>query len=263
MARVGFIGLGLMGAPMAANVARGGHALTVYNRTPAKAQPLTELGATVVASPRAVGEASEVVITMLTDAEGVRGVVDGPDGLLAAGTGKTLIDMSTISPAQARHLAGQLESHGWELIEAPVFGSTGPAQDGTLGIMVGGRRETFEPTGGRCGLVDLGQDAAAGRIAASGRLFEPGIAHGGIARSDRRGPAQGQEHEPEPEPAGRAPPAGGGTIGTSATGGGAIGMRTIPADDIGMRATRAGGARHAPELRRGRICGWPSEARYS
>ena len=144
MARVGFIGLGLMGAPMAANVARGGHALTVYNRTPAKAQPLSELGATVVSSPRAVGEASEVVITMLTDAEGVRGVLDGPEGLLAAGSGKTLIDMSTISPAQARALAGQVESHGWELIEAPVFGSTGPAKDGTLGIMVGGRRETFE-----------------------------------------------------------------------------------------------------------------------
>lgn len=145
MARVGFIGLGLMGAPMAANVARGGHSLTVYNRTAAKAQALVELGAQVVSSPRAVAEASEVVITMLTDGDGVRAVLDGPEGLLAGGhPGKVLIDMSTISPKQAIDLAGHLAAHGWELLEAPVFGSTGPAKDGTLGIMVGGSRQLFE-----------------------------------------------------------------------------------------------------------------------
>jgi 3-hydroxyisobutyrate dehydrogenase-like beta-hydroxyacid dehydrogenase len=145
MTRVGFIGLGLMGAPMAANVARGGHALTVFNRTSAKAQPLAELGARVVSCPREVAQASEVVITMLTDADGVRAVLDGPDGLLAGGhPGKVLIDMSTISPEQAIDLAGYLAAHGWELLEAPVFGSTGPATEGTLGIMAGGRRELFD-----------------------------------------------------------------------------------------------------------------------
>jgi 3-hydroxyisobutyrate dehydrogenase-like beta-hydroxyacid dehydrogenase len=145
MAKVGFIGLGLMGAPMAANVARGGHSLTVYNRTPAKAQALADLGAQVVSTPRAVARASEVVITMLTDADGVRSVLDGPDGLLAGGhPGDVLIDMSTISPEQAIDLAGHLAACGWELLEAPVFGSTGPAKDGTLGIMVGGKRQLFD-----------------------------------------------------------------------------------------------------------------------
>jgi len=145
MAKVGFIGLGLMGGPMAANVARNGHALTVYNRTAAKAEALAELGAQVVSTPRAVAQASEVVITMLTDAESVRAVLDGSDGLLAGGhLGEVLIDMSTISPEQAISLAGHLAAHSWELLEAPVFGSTGPAQEGTLGIMVGGERRLFE-----------------------------------------------------------------------------------------------------------------------
>jgi len=145
MTEDGFIGLGLLGAPIAANVARGGHTLTVFNRTAAKAQPLAELGARLVSCPRDVAQASEVVITMLTDAAGVRAVLEGPDGLLAGDhPGGVLIDMSTISPAQAIDLAGRLAAHGWELLEAPVFGSTGPATDGTLGIMVGGRRELFE-----------------------------------------------------------------------------------------------------------------------
>lgn len=145
MAKVGFIGLGLMGAPMAANVARSGHGLTVYNRTAGKARALAELGANVVATPREVAQASEVVITMLTDADGVLEVLDGPEGLLVGGRpGSVLIDMSTISPEQAKSNAGRIAAHGWSMLDAPVFGSTGPAKEGTLGIMVGGERQLFE-----------------------------------------------------------------------------------------------------------------------
>ncbi|MCJ7512906.1 MAG: NAD(P)-dependent oxidoreductase [Anaerolineales bacterium] len=145
MAKVGFIGLGLMGAPMAANVVRSGHALTVYNRTAGKARALAALGAQVASTPADVARASEVVITMLTDVEGVRAVLDGPQGLLVGGRpGSVLIDMSTISPEQAKSNAGRIAADGWNMLDAPVFGSTGPAKDGTLGIMVGGDRQLFE-----------------------------------------------------------------------------------------------------------------------
>jgi 3-hydroxyisobutyrate dehydrogenase-like beta-hydroxyacid dehydrogenase len=145
MQRVGFIGLGLMGGPMAANVARGGHPLTVFNRTPSKAEAHKSLGATVAASPRLVAASSDVVITMLADAAAVDAVLQGPDGVLAGGRpGMVLIDMSTVSPAQSRRLASQVTERGWKMLDAPVFGSTGPAKEGTLGILVGGEKEVFE-----------------------------------------------------------------------------------------------------------------------
>jgi len=145
MQRVGFVGLGLMGGPMAANVARGGYPLAVYNRSPAKCQPLQALGATVASSPREVAEASQVIITMLADAPAVEAVLRGPPGLLAGGRpGTVLIDMSTVSPAQSRRIAGEVGEHGWKMLDAPVFGSTGPAKEGTLGILVGGEKDVFE-----------------------------------------------------------------------------------------------------------------------
>lgn len=145
MQKVGFIGLGLMGGPMAANVARAGFPLTVYNRSPEKAKPLTELGAVLAASPKDVAEQSDVVVTMLSDAHAVRAILDGGSGLLAgAAEGLTLIDMSTVSPDQSRTLAVYLKQHGISMLDAPVYGSTGPARDGTLGIMVGGDIELFE-----------------------------------------------------------------------------------------------------------------------
>jgi 3-hydroxyisobutyrate dehydrogenase-like beta-hydroxyacid dehydrogenase len=122
MERVGFIGLGLMGAPMAANVVRAGYLLTVYNRTLSKCDPLQNLGARVAASPREVAEASDVVITMLSNAAAVEQTVFGQDGVIAA----------------------RLAAQGVGMLDAPVIGSTGPAQDGTLGIMVGGDKKVFE-----------------------------------------------------------------------------------------------------------------------
>ncbi len=145
MKKVGFIGLGLMGGPMAANVARAGFPLTVYNRTPGKAAPLQELGATVAGSPREVALSSEVIITMLSDAGAVAGTLHGEDGVLAgAQPGMVLIDMSTIAPEQSCHIADEIAAYGLKMLDAPVFGSTGPAKEGTLTIVVGGDRDVFE-----------------------------------------------------------------------------------------------------------------------
>jgi 3-hydroxyisobutyrate dehydrogenase-like beta-hydroxyacid dehydrogenase len=145
MKNVGFIGLGLMGAPMAANVARAGFPLTVYNRSPEKAGPLRDMGARVAESPRQVAAQSEVVITMLADAAAVEQTLRGEEGLLAGGRpGTVLIDMSTISPEQSQSMAIEIEAQGWRKLEAPVYGSTGPAKEGTLGIMVGGDPALFE-----------------------------------------------------------------------------------------------------------------------
>ena len=145
MKRVGFVGLVLMGAPMAANVARAGYPLTVYNRSPEKTASLGELGARSAATPRDVAAASDVVITMLTDAAAVEQVLRGEEGLLAGGrSGSVLIDMSTVSPDQSRSMAIEIEVRGWRKLEAPVYGSTGPAREGALGIMVGGDPALFE-----------------------------------------------------------------------------------------------------------------------
>lgn len=142
--RVGFIGLGLMGAPMAANIARAGYPLTVYNRSADKARGLGELGAKLAETPSQVAADSDVVITMLSDAAAVEQVLRGEEGLLAGGRdGEVLIDMSTVSPEQSRSIAIEIESRGWRKLEAPVYGSTGPARDGTLGIMAGGDEDLF------------------------------------------------------------------------------------------------------------------------
>lgn len=145
MKRVGFVGLGLMGGPMAANVARAGFPLMVFNRTPAKAEPLRALGARLASTPREVAAASDVVICMLSSAAAVREILGGDDGLLAGGRrGMTLIDMSTVAPEQSRAAGAELAVHGWTMLDAPVFGSTGPAKEGKLGIMVGGEADVFE-----------------------------------------------------------------------------------------------------------------------
>jgi 3-hydroxyisobutyrate dehydrogenase-like beta-hydroxyacid dehydrogenase len=145
MKRVGFVGLGLMGGPMAANVARAGYPMTVFNRTSTKAAPLVAVGATLASTPRDVAVASDVVICMLSDTAAVREVLGGEEGLLAGGReGMTLIDMSTVAPEESRATAADLAAHGWRMLDAPVFGSTGPAKEGKLGIMVGGEAEAFE-----------------------------------------------------------------------------------------------------------------------
>ena len=140
MKKVGFIGLGLMGAPMAANVARAGYPLTVYNRTRSKAEAHKALGAQVVDTPAEVAAQADVVITMLADAAAVQQVLFGQAGLLEGGS-PTVIDMSTIAPDQSQAIAARLAQAGAKMMDAPVTGSTGPAEKGTLGILVGGEQE--------------------------------------------------------------------------------------------------------------------------
>jgi 3-hydroxyisobutyrate dehydrogenase-like beta-hydroxyacid dehydrogenase len=145
MKSVGFVGLGLMGAPMAANVARAGFPLTVFNRTREKAASLAALGAEIATTPAELAGRSQVVITMLTDAAAVELMLRGQGGLLAGGRpGTVLIDMSTVSPQQSCQLEAEVLTQGWLKLEAPVLGSTGPARQGTLEIVVGGERELFE-----------------------------------------------------------------------------------------------------------------------
>jgi len=137
--RVGFLGLGTMGAAMAANLARAGFAVTAWNRTPGRAPELTELGVTRVDTPAAVAASSNVIVVCVSDTPDVEAVLFGPDGV-AAGTrvGQLVIDCSTISPSATRDFAGRLASAGVELVDAPVSGGSEGAQKGTLTIFCGG-----------------------------------------------------------------------------------------------------------------------------
>jgi 3-hydroxyisobutyrate dehydrogenase-like beta-hydroxyacid dehydrogenase len=138
--RVGFVGLGIMGSLMAANLARAGFPLTVATHTPGKAESWPQdHDATAVGTPAEVAAASDLVITMVVDGAQVREVLLGEDGV-AAGAGERLlcVDMSTIAPADARSIAADLAASGIGFVDAPVTGSSPKADDGTLTIMVGG-----------------------------------------------------------------------------------------------------------------------------
>jgi 3-hydroxyisobutyrate dehydrogenase len=141
---VAFLGLGKMGAPMAGRLSRAGHHLTVWSRTTSHAEALADR-ATVAATPAAAGAKAEVAVTMLSDGSALEEVVLGRDGL-AEGLepGTLLVDLSTTGPAAARKVAKGLQDRGVAFVDAPVAGSTGPAADGTLAIMVGGDPEVVE-----------------------------------------------------------------------------------------------------------------------
>ncbi|MEY2516713.1 MAG: 3-hydroxyisobutyrate dehydrogenase, partial [bacterium] len=141
--RVGFVGLGIMGSRQAANLARAGYELTVYNRPTATAEAwVAEHGGTVAASPAAVGAASDVVISMVVDGDQVREILLGAEGVAdGARPGTLCIDMSTIGPDQTRAIGAGLAQRGLTLLDAPVSGSSPKAQDGTLTIMAGGSAE--------------------------------------------------------------------------------------------------------------------------
>src|ERR1700676_3007259 len=145
MAKLGFIGLGVMGGNMVARLLEKGHTVTGYNRTRSKAQWLIDKGMKFAESPKAVAAASDVTFTMVTNAAALGAVTDGPDGLLAGiGPGKFHIDMSTVSPEVSRALAAKLREKGADMVDAPVSGSVITLQQGKLSVMVGGRPETFE-----------------------------------------------------------------------------------------------------------------------
>jgi 2-hydroxy-3-oxopropionate reductase len=142
---IGFIGLGIMGGPMAANLLRAGYPLVVHNRTRAKAQALVSDGAEAAGSPREVASRTDVLITMLPDSPDVEQVYLGEEGVIAgAREGQLLIDMSSIAPAVARSVAEAAREAGADALDAPVSGGDVGAREGTLSIMVGGSDDAFK-----------------------------------------------------------------------------------------------------------------------
>jgi len=145
MKRIGFIGLGLMGSGMSKNLVKAGYPVTVWNRTASKMKPLVEAGAKSAGSPREVAESSDVVVSIVTDSPDVEEVLLGPDGAAhGAKKGDVFIDMSTISPIATRKMAERLAEKGVEMLDAPVSGGVIGANNGTLSIMVGGKRDIFD-----------------------------------------------------------------------------------------------------------------------
>lgn len=143
--RVGFAGLGIMGWPMAANLARAGYDLAVWTRTTDKARRFAdEHGATAVATPAEAAEGADAFVSMVVDVPEVEAVLLGPDGAAATlGEGGLAIDMSTIAPSAVLTIAERLAEHGIDLVDAPVTGSRPRAEDGTLTIMAGGADADF------------------------------------------------------------------------------------------------------------------------
>jgi 3-hydroxyisobutyrate dehydrogenase-like beta-hydroxyacid dehydrogenase len=145
MANLGYIGLGAMGGRMAARLLAKGHRVTGHNRTRSKAQWLIDRGMGWADSPRAVAAATDALFVMVTDSAALEAVAHGPDGFLAGlGPGKTVIDMSTISPAVSRAVAAKVREAGADMVDAPVSGSVATLEQGKLSMMVGGDAAVFD-----------------------------------------------------------------------------------------------------------------------
>jgi 3-hydroxyisobutyrate dehydrogenase-like beta-hydroxyacid dehydrogenase len=144
MARIGFLGLGEMGTPMASRLIRAGHEVIVWNRTAARTAPLAQQGAAVAPSPATAGASADVVITMLATPEALEQVLFGTGGLAPAlSRGQVLIDMSTVGPDEVRSVAPRLPK-GATLVDAPVRGSVPQAESGRLEVFVGATDENYE-----------------------------------------------------------------------------------------------------------------------
>ncbi|MBK7423136.1 MAG: NAD(P)-dependent oxidoreductase [Propionivibrio sp.] len=184
--KVGFIGMGIMGRPMALNLLQGGHEVTVWARRAESMQPLLDAGAKAAASPAGVAAAVEVVISMVADAPDVRQVMLGESGVSSsvslnkvAQGGLVAVDMSTILPAAARQMAIELQALGVDFLDAPVSGGEVGAIAGTLSIMVGGSeaafakaRPAFECMGKN--IVHVG-DSGAGQVAKAANQIVTGV----------------------------------------------------------------------------------------
>src|ERR1700742_2964758 len=139
MKRIGFIGIGVMGKPMAANLLRAGYPLSVLSRDIEKAATLLALGASLLDSPHEIARVSDVVILMLPDTKTVDHVLFGDCGVAPGlNKGATVIDMSTISPVETVKFSSRIAETGCEMLDAPVSGGEKGAEAGTLGIMAGG-----------------------------------------------------------------------------------------------------------------------------
>lgn len=142
---VGFIGLGLMGRPMAANLLKAGYELTVWNRTASRADSLVTQGAKIAASPRDLAAASEVIFTIVSDPPALESVLWGDSGVFAGmRSGSVLVESSTVSPGLEKRVSAAAAAKGAEFLEAPVTGGTWGAEKGDLVFMVGGNAETLQ-----------------------------------------------------------------------------------------------------------------------
>lgn len=143
--QIGFIGLGKMGVPMAQNLINSGYKLSVYNRSELKAESLIKQGANLAKSPAELLKQSEVVILMVSDDHAIKDLFYGENGLLvAASAGKIIVNMSTVSPEISKEMSALVKQNGSFYLDAPVSGSLKQAQEGSLVIMVGGDKNTFE-----------------------------------------------------------------------------------------------------------------------
>jgi 2-hydroxy-3-oxopropionate reductase len=170
--QIGFIGLGVMGRPMAGHLLAAGHKLTVHNRSRTAVDELVAAGAQAGTSPADVARQSDIVITMLPDTPDVESVIAGPGGVLeGVRAGAVVVDMSSISPAATRTLAARVAAVGATMLDAPVSGGEIGARNATLSIMVGGDAHAFErvtPILGRMGnaerIVHIGAEPGSGQI---------------------------------------------------------------------------------------------------
>jgi 2-hydroxy-3-oxopropionate reductase len=166
--KIGFIGLGIMGKPMARNLMKAGYSLVVYNRTTSKVQELVHAGAQQAGSPKEVAENSHIIITMVSDSPEVEEAILGPKGVIEGlKAGSVVIDMSSISPVVTQGIAVELSKKGATMLDAPVSGGETGAINGTLSIMVGGDEEVFNEV--RPVLEKMGKSVVrVGRIGAGG-----------------------------------------------------------------------------------------------
>ena len=178
---IGFVGLGIMGGAMAANLLKGGFKVTVWNRSPEKCTSLVALGATVADSPRAVAQSADLVIAMMADPAAVLSVRDGSNGIISGmAAGKGYVDMSTVDADTSIESARLARQRGALFLEAPVAGSKKPAEDGTLTIMAAGDRELFDsslPAFEKMGkkFLFLGESGSAARMKLAVNLVMGGM----------------------------------------------------------------------------------------
>lgn len=145
MERIGFVGLGTMGAAMAANLVRAGFPVVAWNRTPGRAPELAEAGVTFAESPSAVAAGSDIVVICVSDTPDVEAVIFGPDGIVeGAREGTLIVDCSTIAPSGSWDFAARLHERGLAMVDAPVSGGSEGAQKATLTIFVGGEASDVE-----------------------------------------------------------------------------------------------------------------------
>ena len=155
MANLGFVGLGVMGSEMVSRLLSKGHSVTGHNRTKGKADRLIKEGMKWANSPREVAAAADVVFSMVTNSAALEAIVEGPEGILAGlTTGKTYVDISTVSPEYSRTVAAKVRAKGADMLDSPVSGSVITLQEGKLSVMVGGRKETFHKV--QAILLDIG-----------------------------------------------------------------------------------------------------------